>query len=233
MPGIEPNPPPRWRLEVHDELPSTSDAILTRTNEPEGLAILARRQTKGRGTHGRAWIAPEGNLNLSILLHPTHPSPWALLVGAALHQAVAQYLPDPTILTLKWPNDLLLNGGKLAGILIEAGPGWLVIGVGVNLRDAPALPDRPTASLAGVVDPETAAASFLAALSHWLAIEAAEGFRAVRAAWLAAAHPLGTPLRVALPDTLIEGFFAGLTDHGALLLQTPAGLRQLHAGTVI
>ena len=225
-----------WRLEVYDELPSTSDAVLARVGEPAGLAVLALRQTRGRGSHGRRWRAPAGNLNLSVLLRPTHQCPWSLLAGVAVHQAIAGLLPFPAPLTLKWPNDLLLNGGKLAGVLVESGAGWLVIGIGLNLREAPSLPDRSTAALSDLIAPppvRQAAEVILASLRFWLDIEQAEGFAPIRDAWLTAAHPYGTHLRVDQGGTLIEGAFAGLSDNGALLLESSAGLRPLHAGTVI
>ena len=226
---------PAWRLEIHDELGSTSDLILARTHEPPGLAVLARRQTKGRGSHGRTWAAPEGNLNLSLLLRPTRQAPWALLLAVAVHEALAKYLPDPTILTLKWPNDLLLNGRKLAGILLESGPGWLVIGIGVNLREAPKLPDRPPAALAEIAAPptqEAAAAAILSSISHWLQINSAEGFDPIRTAWLAAAAPPGTRLHVTQPHISMEGTFIGLDQSGALLLQTETKLLKIHAGEI-
>ncbi len=215
-----------WRLEVYDELPSTSDLILTRTNEPAGLAILAHRQTKGRGSHRRAWIAPAGNLNLSLLLHPEASKPWALLAGVAVHQTLTPYAAGS--LRLKWPNDLLLDGAKLGGILVEAGPGWVVIGIGINLREAPSLPDRPTAHLPEAPPPEALAERLLPVLTPWLNASDAQ----IITAWLAAAHPMGTPLRVAHPSGLVMGLFAGLTPQGHLLLDGVHGLVELSAGEI-
>jgi BirA family biotin operon repressor/biotin-[acetyl-CoA-carboxylase] ligase len=136
-----------WRIEAFDELASTSDYCITRAKagEPEGLAILAARQTAARGSRGRAWTAPEGNLNLSILLRPSIPAAnsgiFPLTAGLAAAEAVNAFLPPGVAITLKWPNDLILAGHKLGGILIDAAPNgakldWLVIGIGVNLRNA-------------------------------------------------------------------------------------------------
>ena len=229
-----------WRLEVHASLESTQDVALARARdgEADGLAVLALRQTGGRGSHGRAWVAPEGNLNLSVLLRagPGHAGQWALLAAVALHEAFSPLLPVGA-LALKWPNDLLLAGGKLAGILVDAAPdeGWRVIGIGANLRIAPVLSDRPTAALGAHgadVTAEAAASLVLAALFRWRGVLEAEGFAPVRAAWLRAGPALGTELRVTQGALVLEGRFAGLDEVGALRLETPTGILALHAGEV-
>jgi BirA family biotin operon repressor/biotin-[acetyl-CoA-carboxylase] ligase len=206
-----------WRLAVHDSLPSTSDLCraLARDGEPDGLAVLARRQTAGRGSNGRCWVSPAGNMYLSALLRPPGPAreagQWSLLAGIALAEAAAALLPADAPLALKWPNDLLLGGAKLAGILIDSsaaqgGLDWLVIGIGVNLASAPSLADRATTCLADhtlAPTPESMAAAVLARLAHWRAVHDAEGFAPIRAAW--------TAWGARLPG------FAGLSDSGALL----------------
>ena len=135
---------------------------------------------------------------------------------------------------LKWPNDLMLGGGKVGGVLIDSALGpdglvdWVVIGVGVNLAAAPTLPGRPTACLADVgipVMPEDFAARLIEALDRWRAA----GFTAVRAAWLQRAHPVGTRLRVQRGDEVIEGAFQGLTEDGRLRL---AGAADTASGEV-
>ena len=152
------------------------------------------------------------------------PAQWSLMAGVALHDAVASFLPNPAKLILKWPNDLLLGGAKLAGVLIDSALtpegllDWVVIGVGVNLAEAPALPDRPTACLAahGVhVTPRDLAERVLALIDLW----AARDLLTIRAAWLARAHPAGTALRVQRGAQVIEGVFDGLAPDGALLLR--------------
>lgn len=206
-----------WRLVVYDSLGSTSDLCraLARDGEPDGLAVMARSQSAGRGSKGRHWVSPPGNLYLSVLLRPPGPAreagQWSLLAGVALAEAVAARLAPAADLALKWPNDLLLGGAKLAGVLIdsEAGPlglDWLVIGIGVNIVSAPAVGDRATTCLAehgAALEPEALAALVLERLGYWRAVHARAGFAAVRAAW--------QPWGARLPG------FAGLSPSGALL----------------
>lgn len=238
-----------WRLEVHASLPSTSDLCIAQAEAgtPAGLAVLAQRQTKGRGSRGRDWQSPKGNLSLSILLRPDEPvaasGAWPLLIGLAVTDALAQLLPDPTQLQLKWPNDVLLRGRKISGILIDiaADPQgklrWLVIGCGVNLATAPALPDRQTACLQdeGIAppSPEDFARVLLAALGRWMHIYTTAAKADIHAAWLARAHPLGTALRVAYGGKILAGTFAGLSPEGFLLLRTDAGTQAISSGDVL
>ncbi len=218
-----------WRVEQHAAIPSTQDLAIAAANAgtPDRLAIIAGRQTAGRGRDGRVWSAPAGNLNLSALLRPAParpcPASWSLMAGLAVHQAIAGVLPDGAPLMLKWPNDLLLGGAKLAGVLIDSGLApdgtlaWVVIGIGVNIAHAPAIPGRPTACLAdhgAAIAPPDLAPALLAAIDHW----SAQDLPAIRAAWLARAHPAGTRLRVHRGGRMIEGVFEGLGPDGSLLL---------------
>lgn len=236
-------PPPGWRLEVHAALPSTSALLAQRAEagEAEGLAILAREQTAGRGRAGRAWASPPGNLYLSVLLRPDGPAreapQWSLLAGLALAEAAAGCLADPAALRLKWPNDLLLHGAKCAGILAESalapwgGIAWLTLGFGVNLAHAPALPDRPTAVLGGGGPPDAFAAGLLARLSHWRDLQRAEGFAPVRAAWRRFGPALGE--RITLRGLPGGGDFAGLAGDGSLLLDIDGTRRAIPAGEIL
>lgn len=239
--------PPGWTLEVHSCLPSSSDALRVRAEAgaPARLALLALRQTAGRGRAGRSWSSPVGNLHLSALLRPATPlsaiGQWSLLAGVALAEAARDEDPDPAGLRLKWPNDLLRHGAKVAGILVEAaqaeGPGaapaWVVIGIGANLAVAPPLPDRPTATLASAPPPRVFAARLLARLDHWAAVEAREGFGPVRSAWMALGPDGGSPLTLRHGNAVLAGRFAGLAEDGGLLLDTPGGRRHIVAGEVL
>jgi BirA family biotin operon repressor/biotin-[acetyl-CoA-carboxylase] ligase len=230
-----------WRLERHDELGSTSDECLTRAKAgaAAGLAVQARRQLAGRGSRGRAWTAPEGNLNLSVLLRPGRPAAeaglFSLLAGIAVAEALAPR--SQTVPMLKWPNDVLLDGAKLAGILIDAMPDgerldWLVIGIGVNLAVAPEIAGRRTTSLrahGGDLSADDAADAILAGLSAW---HDAPGAR-IREAWLARAHPVGTPLTVRGARGELHGSFAGLSETGELLLRGKDRIEPISTGDIL
>lgn len=221
---------------IHDSLPSTADALRAAAlaGAPDGTAIMARRQTEGRGTQGRAWESPPGNLYLSVLLRPDAPlreAPrFALLAAVALHDAAGPRT------RLKWPNDLLLDGAKAAGILLEseadgARIGWLAMGFGVNLAFAPELPGRATAAL-GAEPPEDVAARLLAAIAARRRQMAREGFVAIRDAWQAAGPEPGAVISVTRGATRITGRYEGLAEDGGLRLLTDTGSVVLHAGEV-
>jgi BirA family biotin operon repressor/biotin-[acetyl-CoA-carboxylase] ligase len=237
-----------WRLRRYPSLPSTSDlcARLAAAGEPEGLAVMALRQTAGRGSRGRQWESPVGNLYISALLRPpgtlAEGGRWALLTAVALAEMLAAQLPDPSLVSLKWPNDVLLDGRKAAGILLDvsAGPGgaidWLVIGCGVNLAHAPDVPGRRTASLAEFApppEPAAAAGLLLDRLANWRGVRALEGFGPVRAAWLARAQPVGTRVQLSYDGRLLGGTFAGLADDGSLLLATGGRVEAFATGEIL
>jgi BirA family transcriptional regulator, biotin operon repressor / biotin---[acetyl-CoA-carboxylase] ligase len=237
-----------WRLKIHEVLPSTSDLCrtLASAGEPEGLAVLARRQTLGRGSRGRGWDSAAGNLFLSMLLRPRERArdagQWSLLAGVALAEALTPLLPHPARLRLKWPNDLLLGDGKLAGILVDSSADaggmldWLVIGVGVNVAVAPEVPGRAVAALADVMvspAPELVADLFLAALDRWRRVRLFDGFAPVRAAWLARAPDLGDRISLKVGEQRLGGGFAGLGEDGSLLLHTGGKVNAFSTGEVL
>ena len=214
------------------ETGSTNDdvAALARDGALEGLWLRAERQTGGKGRQGRAWVSPTGNLHASTLvrlLPEDPPAPTLALVAAvALHDAAARHA---SAVRIKWPNDLLVEGAKLAGILLERQSDAVIIGFGVNLAFHPAGLDRQATSLNPPVSPDIFLKRLAAGFAAWLARWRAEGLAPVRAAWLAAAHPLGTPLVAG--DT--QGIFDGLDETGALRLRLADGsLRLIHAGDV-
>lgn len=228
-----------FRLTIHESLPSTSTLLtqLAGRGEPEGLAVLARRQSAGRGTQGREWASPAGNLHLSVLLRPGGPvreaPQWGLLAAVALRQVAGERT------RLKWPNDLMLGGAKVAGILAETaatpegGIDWLVLGFGVNLAFAPEVPGRATAALntpGAAEPPEAFAERLLEALGHWRAIRLAQGFAPIRAAWIAAGPEPGAHLSVLRGASRIAGRYEGLSEDGGLLLGTGGRVHALVAG---
>lgn len=223
-----------------EEVGSTSDWLRANAAQfGDGQWVHASRQTAGRGRLGRTWEMPAGNLAASCLIRPQPGEGPAAELGfvasLALHDVVAG-LMDPARLQLKWPNDLLLDGAKLSGILLEREGDILVLGIGVNLAAAPVLPDRATIALAdaGV---RIEAAGFLGRLAQAFSARRrqwrAAGFAAVRTDWLARAHPPGTLLRVISSGQQIAGRFRDLGPDGALHLDAEDGsLHEIHAGDV-
>jgi BirA family transcriptional regulator, biotin operon repressor / biotin---[acetyl-CoA-carboxylase] ligase len=200
----------------------------------EGLWLRAERQTGGRGRQGRGWVSAPGNLYASTLVRlqaEDPPAPTlALLAAVALHEAVSLHADGVRI---KWPNDLIADGAKLAGILLERQGDAVIAGFGVNLIHHPALPGRPVTSLQalGAIAPEAAifAEALAEIFARWLARWRHDGHAAVLAAWRAAAHPIGT----ALSTSEGEGLFDGLEDDGAMRLRLGDGsVRTIHAGDV-
>lgn len=227
------------------ETGSTNADLLRELRAGERLAegdwLVASRQSAGRGRQGREWFDGAGNFMGStvVRLNPGDPPPasFALAVGLALYEAVVTLLPDPAPLRLKWPNDLTFAGAKLAGILLEREGEALVVGVGVNLAQAPAIEGRATlalAALAPVPDRDlfasTLAVSFALELERWRSY----GLEPLVRRWQAVAHPARTPLTVTPPgEEPVAGAFDGLTDEGALRLRLADGsLRVMHAGDV-
>ncbi len=234
------DPPPSWRLQTFEALDSTSTLCrtLAEAGEPERLAVVARRQTAGRGTQGRAWVSPPGNLFMSVLLRPTEPArsigQFSLLAAVALADALSPYADR---LRLKWPNDLIVDGAKLAGILAESAVdaggrlAWLVVGFGVNVATAPEVPGRPTVSLGDRVHAEALVRPILDSLDRWRLVRLRDGFGAVRAAWLARGPDLGSHIAVSSGAAgTVGGQFAGLDDEGRLLLSAGGRVRAFATG---
>lgn len=207
----------------------------------EGVWLMADRQTAGRGRLGRGWESPVGNLYASGLMRLRSGDPdaatLALVAAVALYDTVALWA-DGMVLQLKWPNDLLADGAKLSGILLERAGDAVVIGIGVNLTQYPEHLDRPAMSLSalGIASPDPAI--FLGLLAEiferWLITWRHEPLNVIRTAWLTRAHAIGTAVIANLPDgERIEGLFDGLTDDCALRLRLADGaVRVIHAGDV-
>lgn len=206
----------------------------------EGDWLVARLQSSGRGRKNRQWQSLDGNFHGStlILLRPgdPHAPSLSLACGLALHDAVTIVAPGAAI-ELKWPNDLMQGGAKLAGILLERSGERVVAGFGVNLALAPSLADRPTAALAAErrIAPEAFAPILAAALARRLRQWRTDGLATMVADWLERGHKLGSRLTViGADDRPLAGRFAGLDDDGALRLHLADGsLRVMHAGDVV
>lgn len=207
----------------------------------EGDWLVALDQTAGRGRQGRAWITSQGNFFGSTLVElkpsdPPAPS-LSLAAGLALIEAVDVAVPGlsstPGSLMLKWPNDLLLGGDKLAGALLERNGERIVAGFGVNLASAPRLPDRKAASLRGAVTPQGFAPLLAASFARLLALWRSSEPGAIAQAWMMRSHPVGALLTVHVgPDERISGTFDGIEPDGALRLRIGDGVEIVRAGDV-
>jgi BirA family biotin operon repressor/biotin-[acetyl-CoA-carboxylase] ligase len=207
----------------------------------EGEWLVADRQTSGRGRQGRAWFDGTGNFMGSTVVRPGPHDPraptLALMAGVALYEAVAPLLADPSTLSLKWPNDLLICRAKLAGILLEREDQAVIVGIGVNLAAAPHVEGRETIALSAL-GPAPSRDDFAVALARefdrelerWRAV----GVEPLLRRWKAVAHREGTSLSVHEPDgTTVTGTYCGLSPDGLLLLRLEDGTtRPIHAGDV-
>jgi BirA family biotin operon repressor/biotin-[acetyl-CoA-carboxylase] ligase len=209
----------------------------------EGAWLVARRQTAGRGRQGREWFDGSGNFmgSTAVVLGEGGPPPATLSFVAALavRDACAAALGDAEALALKWPNDVLRDGGKLSGILLEMVRGHIVVGMGVNLARAPQVEGRKTAALADVAPPpplETFAASLAAAFDRRLESWRTYGLGATLQAFLSQSiHAQGSPVTVHDTDgSVLSGTFAGLEESdGALRLRLADGReRVIRAGDI-
>lgn len=231
--------------EIVEETDSTNAEVLRRAEAGESgpLWLLARRQTAARGRRGRAWMAPEGNFGATLLLRP--PGALALrsfVAALGLHDAMVRLTGRAELFSLKWPNDVLLSGGKLAGILLESGGhGTLAVGIGVNLADAPMVEALetgavPPVSLFGAtglrVSPEEMLDALAPAVMRWEERLCDEGFGPVRAAWLARATRIGEEIVARLPGRAVAGRFETVDESGAIVLATAEGRVALPAADI-
>lgn len=207
----------------------------------EGHWLIARAQSAGRGRQGRQWKSPTGNFHGSTLvrLHLGDPAPQslALVAAIAVHDAVRVASSGNVVPQIKWPNDLLVGGAKLAGILLERSGDVVIAGIGVNLAQAANLPDRRTVALGELGYPiaveafaEILAECFAVALHTWRG----EALSATAAAWCARAHPRGTLLTLTDgSDAGLTGAFDGLEEDGSLrLLLADGRVQRIVAGEV-
>ena len=248
MNQAEPKLPDGFRLHRYDTLGSTNDEArrLARAGAPEGTLVWSLAQTAGKGRRGRSWVSPTGNLYLSLVQRPEVPPAQAAQLGfvaaIALGGALDRLPGSALRLRFKWPNDLLLDGRKIAGILLEsetAAAGFadfVVIGIGINLVSAPHDTEFPATSLAeagfaGITPPRLLEA-FAQCFAGWAKRWREEGFAPVRAAWLSRASGLGEGIRVRLERQTLDGRFLDLDHDGALLLDATDGRRRIAAGEV-
>lgn len=231
--------PPFFDLQYFASIGSTNVHLreLADKGAAEGRLIWAGAQHGGVGRRGRHWSSPEGNLYCSLLLRPdksvAEAAQLSFVTAIALHEAVMSFLPLQTALELKWPNDILLGGRKLAGILLESKSRtngtveWVVIGTGVNVASHPDVTDGLDAISLKTAGTTVSSGALLeryaTAILKWYFLWLEQGFEPVRRQWLAHGHGLGKRLTVRLPSQTFEGIFDGLDEKGVLQLRTDDG----------
>ncbi|MEL7197213.1 MAG: biotin--[acetyl-CoA-carboxylase] ligase [Pseudomonadota bacterium] len=233
-------------IEEVEETGSTNADLLVRLSAGETVAerywLRAVRQTGGRGRLGRKWESPSGNLfcstvvNLNSEDHLAHTL--SFVAGLAVADTLRRSLLPRTPILLKWPNDALVCGAKIAGILLERSGESVVVGIGVNVGYAPDIAGRETTDIV-YENPKHGgspslvlsilAGEFAKRLAEWRA----QPLSQILDAWMEIAHPIGTQLETGSEDTLVSGAFAGLDTEGALLLRLANGaIHTIHAGDV-
>ena len=245
----QPRLPAAYRLRRYATVDSTNDEAkrLARAAAEEGTLVWGIEPTAGRGRRGHTWASPPGNLYASLILRSRCPIDQAaqlgfvaaLAVGATLGSILEKRLDG---LSYKWPNDVLLRGRKIAGILLEselgvgAAPEFVVVGVGINLVSSPRDTVFPATSIAeedlGIVSPGAALESFARHFQAWAEHWRKEGFGPIRAAWRSQAAALGESIRVHLEPATLHGRFLDIDQHGALLLESAGEIWHISAGEI-
>lgn len=235
------------RLEVYDQLDSTSLEAKRRAAAGEfgPLWLVALRQTSGYGRRGSAWVQREGDVAATLLFRPA-VAPEILpqlsfVAGLAVADAIARFAPAAG-LSLKWPNDVLAGGGKIAGVLLELigappTPPLIALGIGVNILSAPDGLDYPSSRLIDFAAAPPHPPAFVETLdetfSAWRRRWEQQGFADIRAEWLSRASGVERRIRVRLPDEVVEGVFRDLDLAGALILDCDGERRTIAAGAVL
>lgn len=226
----------RW----HATLASTNDLAkrLADIPVPEGTVVVAEHQTAGRGRLGRPWSSPRGGVWLSVILKPGLPLEQVPLIGLAASTAAARAIRATTglLARVKWPNDVLVDGQKVVGILVEAGPGadWVVVGIGINANvahgDLPKDMAYPVTSLEAALGHPVDRPALVRALLRDLERQYDElhivGVLPTVRRWREIADTLGRRVRVEIAGGKVEGMAADIDDSGALLVQQQDGTYQ-------
>ena len=215
---------------------------------PEGTIVWAHEQTAGRGRRGRTWHSPRGNLYCSIILRPDAPlkdvAQFSFVAALAVFDAIGSLAQPGTDAQMKWPNDVLVAGRKVSGILLEAqggaqpdaAPDFVIVGVGVNLVSYPEDVAFPATSLTEEGTPVLAPEfleSFARHFQAWARLWVDEGFERLRKNWLWRCGQVGKEIQVRLANETLTGTFKDLDENGALVLETAGGgLRTVTAGDV-
>jgi BirA family biotin operon repressor/biotin-[acetyl-CoA-carboxylase] ligase len=240
--------PAGYALREWTEIDSTNEEArrLTALGERGPVWLRADRQTAGRGRRGRTWETAIGNLAATLLIAPGKPASecaqLSFVTAIAAADAASSFAPAADV-KVKWPNDVLANGRKLAGVLLESASGgdgtltFLAIGVGMNLANFPPNTEFPATALsalgAATPSPSAALVQLAACFAKWYDIWMTDGFSPIHDAWLARAAGLGSRIRARLSHEETSGVFEGIDDTGKLILRETQGrTRLISAGEV-
>lgn len=241
--------PSAFQLLAFESLDSTNDELRRRAMQDaaDGTVVCALEQTKGRGRRGRTWTSEPGNLFCSILKRPSCPLKDAAQLSFVSALAIHGAVKEATVgfdcdVQCKWPNDVLIDGYKISGILLESQAqsveklDWMIIGIGVNLLHSPANTPYPSGYIGSyrqkTVTPQAMLEILLKHFLHWFDRWQTVGFTDIRRAWLENAKGVGEEITVNLANDRIKGIFETLDPDGALVLGTPQGQRIITAGDV-
>ena len=222
------------------EVESTMEVARELAEEGFTGAVMAERQTRGRGRRGRPWLSPEGGLYLTLVVRPPLPAERLSVLCLAAGAAVAQTLKELYGLSvgLKWPNDILLEERKLGGLLLEASfrkgrPAYVLIGLGLNLNSPVAHREPRAVALCEIlgkpVDRDQLLEVLLGRMDEFLRLSPEE----IIAAWTAHAETIGKRVRIILPEGELVGLARGVSAEGALILETEKGLREILVGDCV
>ncbi|MGD9649460.1 MAG: biotin--[acetyl-CoA-carboxylase] ligase [Dongiaceae bacterium] len=239
--------PPTYNAIYFDEIDSTNEALMRLYSEGKiapNTVIYAGAQSAGRGSRGRVWHSPIGNLYMSLLLaieeDTTIQPMFSLLTAVAVQEALQQVYEASLPIAFKWPNDILLQGRKVSGILLESvkeKPGSVIVGIGVNLVTHPEQASYPATDflVEGFMrkTPQSVMEAVVKSIDHWLAIWKSGNREPICQAWLAHAHGLNSAISVDDGVSVQRGSFAGIAANGALLLRKEnSTIESIISGTV-
>ena len=225
----------------YGEITSTADAVkddfFKATND--NFVVVADNQTVGRGRGAKSWNSHTGNLFANIVIPISGDiskySQMSFVMGLVISDIVSN-LTDNKQVQVKWPNDVLVGGAKICGILLEIVNNKLSIGVGFNVKSAPVIPDYETCSLADLgenIDKLEILKQLIERFNQWLDTWEVQGFDVILSMWKNRAKGIGSPIKVNLADKTISGTFVDVDNNGAIILETPSGTQIINSGEVV
>ncbi|MBT7941769.1 MAG: biotin--[acetyl-CoA-carboxylase] ligase [Alphaproteobacteria bacterium] len=244
------NLPSAYHLVSLDTVDNTNAEARRRAVEgeettPDGTLIVAKEQTEGRGRRGRTWHSPPGNLYFSLVLRPEIPiaraAEFSFIASLAMHDALGTVGDPGHQVHCKWPNDILLNDHKVAGLLLETEttqsglPDWIILGIGLNVAVFPGDTEFPATSLrteGWAATEGDILESFCRHFLKWTNAWLEDGFAPIRKNWLWRCYGKGEEIEVRLENETLNGIFEDIDEGGVLLLKTGDGMRHISAGDV-